>query len=75
MPTLLYKGPIDEVFLVGVGVLKNGDTFDVPDAVAGRAPAAATDEAPADLGEGLLAQSDNYELAPAKAPKAPKGGE
>lgn len=47
MPTLRYTGPIDEVDVVGVGTVKQGDEF----------------EANAEQAKALLKQSDNYEAA------------
>lgn len=48
-----YIGPIDEVDVIGVGVLKHGDEVAVS----------------AEVAESLLAQTDNYEAAPAAAKK------
>lgn len=60
MPTLRYIGPIDEVDVVGVGVLASGDEFEATPDQVGKVPG------PKSLGEGLLAQSDNFELVTKK---------
>lgn len=65
MPALKYVGPHDEVEIPSLGVVvKRGDTVDVSAEAAGRAPDGD------DLGEGLLAQPDNWQpVAPAKKSK------
>lgn len=57
MPTLRYVGPIDEVDVVGVGVLKHGDEVEVgPDYV-----------------DSLLALSDCFVSVESPAPAKKKG--
>jgi hypothetical protein len=61
----------------GVACLEPGEVFEVDAKVAGRAPSGTPGEADYDLGEGLLAQVGNYELADAatstRKTRAPKG--
>lgn len=68
MPKISYTGPFDAVEVPALGRdVKNGETVDAPAAVAGRAPTVTKDESGndvVDLGDGLLAQSDNWQPAP-----------
>lgn len=64
-----YIGPFDEVEVPALGRnVKQGETVDAPAAIAGRAPSTIQDDDGndvTDLGEGLLAQPDNWQ--PVKA--------
>lgn len=64
---LKNTNPLGAVDLPLIGrTLEAGEVFDVPDAVAGRAPSTSQDEDGNDVldpGEGLLAQVGNYEPA------------
>lgn len=53
MPSVRYVGPIDEVDVVGVGVLKRGDDVEVT----------------AEQEKALLDQSDNFTTTPAEKKK------
>ena len=66
-----YIGPYDEVEVAATGaVVRRGDSVDVPDEIAGRAPSEkrVKDEVVTDPGEGLLAQVDVWAVE-AAAPK------
>jgi hypothetical protein len=63
MSKLTYIGPHDEVEIADVGVVRRGQSIDVPDDLAGRPPVQLDDGDDGDeidLGEGLLAQPDNW---------------
>lgn len=58
---------IEEIADLGIDVAL-GDTVDVPDEIAGRAPSGVRGDEGFDPGSGLLAQSEKWVLV--KAPKA-----
>lgn len=65
--TLRNINPLGDVQIPSLGIeVAAGETFTVPDDVAGKAPTVNADGVVKDLGKGLLAQAGNYELATTK---------
>lgn len=65
-----YVGPFDEVEVLGVGVVKRGESVSVETSIAGRVATPDEDPEKNDPGEGLLAQPSNWVAA--KAPVSKK---
>jgi hypothetical protein len=76
-----YVGPSDAVEVVGLGLVKHGESVVVDADLAGRAPKGDPvdkDGSPNpeyDPGEGLLAQPDNWESASKASAKSEERGE
>lgn len=60
---LINRQGADHLGVEGIGNLEPGEVFEVDEALAGRAPSGTPGEDDYDLGEGLLAQIGNFELA------------
>jgi len=65
-PDITFEVPTDDGRFAVI-VMEKGDTVEVPDDFAGRAPSGTPGEDDHDLGEGLLAQVANFVPAKAKA--------